>query len=531
MIASLRLRTRLHLLLTPSIWSDDALTHAIVAGAALLFAYLAKAVSNLDPLTVDFSIFYLTARAWLEGQPMYGQIASSVQLVNYNPPHFHLLVLPFAILPRSVSFVSWTVVSAALACATVRIAVRESAQHWPHRNVRLLVASTFLAAGVGATVRLGQLSWWLALSVTIAWRAARQKRSVVAGFWLGLAIGVKPFLLLLLPIVAIRREMVTAIVATVTALASLAAGAVFFGWPAVRDWAHLLETPPPFEQLRYFINASIAGLISRAELPLVLSAVLAVVVVLGTVLVARHSDVDRAWLLRDHRRAVGFSRWLDLLLSVARRTAHRPGCAETPAWLDVVPVASVGFSAFRARCFSVLQASWRDTRFNLRLGADRPVGCRVDGSELSLWKAGRKRGCGCRKDRQIGPDCDERRSSIDVHSVAARHERATGWRQFRTQPDVFRAQSHQTSNSRFIAALDVPMPGDHSVRVDRFAPAIDRDPECRTELPDRVLAPIEGRPETPVLASKLRSGCAVGRPVVRYWKAGQRPVDRIRCSR
>ena len=219
--ASLRLRARLHLLLTPSIWSDDALRHAIVAGAALLFAYIAKALSNLDPLTVDFSIFYVTARAWLEGQPMYGQIVSSVQLVNYNPPHFHLLVLPFAILPRSVSFVSWTVVSAALACATVRIAIRESAQQWPHRNVRLLVASTFLAAGVGATVRLGQLSWWLALSVTIAWRAARQKRSVVAGFWLGLAIGVKPFLLLLLPIVAIRREMVIAIVATVTALASV----------------------------------------------------------------------------------------------------------------------------------------------------------------------------------------------------------------------------------------------------------------------------------------------------------------------
>ena len=76
-----------------------------------------------------------------------------------------LLVLPFAILPRSVSFVSWTVVSVALACATVRMAVRESAQQWPHRNVRLLVASTFLAAGAGATVRLGQLSWWLALPV------------------------------------------------------------------------------------------------------------------------------------------------------------------------------------------------------------------------------------------------------------------------------------------------------------------------------------------------------------------------------
>ena len=124
-------------------------------------------------------------------------------------------------------------------CDHPHIAVRESAQQWPHRNVRLLVASTFLAAGVGATVRLGQLSWWLALSVTIAWRAARQKRSVVAGFWLGLAIGVKPFLLLLFPIVAIRREMVIAIVATVTALASLAAGVVPHGWPSARDWAHL----------------------------------------------------------------------------------------------------------------------------------------------------------------------------------------------------------------------------------------------------------------------------------------------------
>jgi hypothetical protein len=74
----------------------------------------------------DFGRFYYSARAFLAGQDMYapspatplgaGQIGGAQQLLNLNPPHFHLLVLPLAQLSPNVAVTVWMLAST---CALV----------------------------------------------------------------------------------------------------------------------------------------------------------------------------------------------------------------------------------------------------------------------------------------------------------------------------------------------------------------------------------------------------------------------------
>ena len=141
------------------------------------------------------------------------------------------------------------------------------------------------------------MSWYLALLVTLGWRAARHGRWPAAGWWLGLAIGLKPFLLLFLPILVIRGRWLTACVSLVTAGGSVLAGAAIFGWPAVASWLALLRTAPPMAQVGYFINASWLAVVARTGLPLALGAAGSTVIIVATLIAARRADEDRAWLL------------------------------------------------------------------------------------------------------------------------------------------------------------------------------------------------------------------------------------------
>ena len=170
------------------------------------------------------------------GQALYASQSWQEPLVNYNPPHFHVLVLPLAVLPLPAAFIVWTAGSGLLAWLTARMAIQESAVEWTRRDRAILAAGVLTAAGVGATLRVGQVSWYLAFIVTLAWRAARHGRWPAAGAWLGVAIGLKPFLLLFVPVLMIRRRWLAAGVAVAVAVGSALGGAAVFGWPALQSW-------------------------------------------------------------------------------------------------------------------------------------------------------------------------------------------------------------------------------------------------------------------------------------------------------
>src|SRR5262245_3978113 len=99
---------------------------AVIARYLLSFATSARTMFGEWHMS-DFGKFYYAARAFLDGQPMYGPTPATatvlrpgltIQLWDMNPPHFHLLILPLARLDPLPAILTWTALNAgALAVA------------------------------------------------------------------------------------------------------------------------------------------------------------------------------------------------------------------------------------------------------------------------------------------------------------------------------------------------------------------------------------------------------------------------------
>ena len=278
----------------PYTWSVETLNHVAVVGAALLVAHFAKALSDLRASTIDFSLFYWSARGWLAGRSLY-EIPGG--LPNYNPPEFHLLILPLTSLPLPAAFAIWVAVSVAAAVLTIRIATREAGGPWSLQERRLLLAAVLIAAGVGATIHLGQVSWLIALIVTLGWRAARRDRWVAAGMWLGAAAALKPFLILVVALFVAWRRWSALAGAAASAAACAAIGLLVFGTGAYVEWLRLLSVTAPDPQVAYFINGSIAAPLSRIPLGPAVEKTACLIVAILTIVRARKLQIDRAFLI------------------------------------------------------------------------------------------------------------------------------------------------------------------------------------------------------------------------------------------
>ena len=89
--------------------------------AAWLLFYLVLGVYMVRQLHMnDFGKFYYSAKLFLDGQDMYGPSPAteipisdteSRQFLNMNPPHFHFLMLPFAVMGPMNAFALWVVVN------------------------------------------------------------------------------------------------------------------------------------------------------------------------------------------------------------------------------------------------------------------------------------------------------------------------------------------------------------------------------------------------------------------------------------
>jgi alpha-1,2-mannosyltransferase len=266
-----------------------------VIGVSVLSIHVWKALQLFSPGEVDFAIFYATCLRWRAGQSMY--LTGGALNLNFNPPHFYALVVPFTYLPERIAFLLWTACSVLLALAIARIALRTIVRDWTTHDRWLLAACLLNAAGVQASLRLGQMSWWLALVVTLAWRSARARQWLSAGLWTGLAISLKPFLLLLVPVLAIRQRWLALSTAFISAALFIALGGLLFGWPSLMEWATVLRTTPEAGYFRHFLNASLVGIVVKAGWPIAVGTVAACFVAAATIWRARTADEDLMWTL------------------------------------------------------------------------------------------------------------------------------------------------------------------------------------------------------------------------------------------
>ncbi len=223
----------------------------------------------------DFGKFYYSALAFLHGGDMYGPNPATdipqvdghpMQFLNLNPPHFHIPLIPLAMLRPGIAGAIWGVVSLASLMLSWTLIKREVGLNlggpW---GWRLLLAGALMFAGTGATLVTGQLSFLLLLIVTIVWIQARRGKWVKAGALLGIAASVKPFLLIFLPYFALRRRYRAIVACLLLGAACFAVGILVFGTDVHTKWLQSLSASAAWNWAP--MNASISGILSRVFAP------------------------------------------------------------------------------------------------------------------------------------------------------------------------------------------------------------------------------------------------------------------------
>jgi hypothetical protein len=249
-----------------------------IAGAVFLVAIAALWIThyaNLGRMMYaglqmnDFGKFYYSAGAFLAGADMYGATpATSIpvedgdkQFWNLNPPHFHFLILPLALLTPWWALSAWALLNIAGLAVSVGAISRELEIRWTYWRGLWLLFGLVVCSATGAIVFTGQFTFLLMVPVTLAWVAARRGRWSHAAVWAGVAASVKPFLGVLGLIFLVKKEFRPAAVMGGTIAAAFAAGLLVFGSDAHIAWlARLRDVDWAWASM----NGSIAGLLSRA---------------------------------------------------------------------------------------------------------------------------------------------------------------------------------------------------------------------------------------------------------------------------
>jgi hypothetical protein len=255
---------------TVALWGDAirAIAIGVVLGLATALVYLdVRLLSSVAThgMYRDFGGFYAQAQRAIDGLDPYAPVTppggSELKAFrNLNPPHFHLLMMPFGLVPAAAAFGAWIALSVGALIVSLRITLRALRMHADYRTV---VWSTILLAAAGPTLAqlaTGQVAWMLALPVTAAWACARRGEWTRGGLLLGIAASFKPFLWIFLPYLVLRRRWRAAGAALAGAVALWMAGLVAFG---VSAWFGYLNALGSITWAAYIINGSIYGFLER----------------------------------------------------------------------------------------------------------------------------------------------------------------------------------------------------------------------------------------------------------------------------
>jgi len=245
---------------------------ALLALAALGHHYVQVGTNAITrPSSSDFYKFYLSAERVRAGQSMYWLVpprerqgdachpdtpdvdrASTMPLPgrltlggelpclgpNLNPPIFMAVMLPLSLLPYGQAWWIWAAFSSICTVFSVwLLAVSKQRATTEHMRWTLLGSTALFAYyPTMANFSLGQLGSVLLPLLAMGWFDLRKGRPVRSGLWLGLAIGIKPFLGVLLLGLFVLGNWKALISATCALLGLSALGALIFGMSACQDY-------------------------------------------------------------------------------------------------------------------------------------------------------------------------------------------------------------------------------------------------------------------------------------------------------
>lgn len=244
-----------------------------------------------SPIHSDFGLIYRSANALFTRSPAYN-------VPNLNPPTLSLLMAPLFKLSLPSAWFAWSIAGCFGIAISMAIARRTAALS-PEALLWTLGACGALA-GSSMAWHLGQITWIVLPFITAAWADSRRDRRIRAGIWLGIAIAIKPPLLL----VAICMPLVVAGSATFTAVAVTAAGVLSTGLAPWLGWIRLSRT---INWIGQPLNASLFGVAARtstgrsvgfamAQFGITTFVAIAVIAI-AMAWRARHADDDDRWTL------------------------------------------------------------------------------------------------------------------------------------------------------------------------------------------------------------------------------------------
>lgn len=182
---------------------------------------------------------------------------------NLNPPFFMVLIAPLALLDFTQAWWTWAAFSMGSLALSLWWLVGAVVRNRTSQAVLTSLGMGLLMAyhPVYINFVLGQVGTLLLLPLTLSWRALRQGKAWQAGCWLGLATGLKPFLILfLLPLLLTRRWQASAAM-TVTLLCT---GLVGWVWLGSDTYAHYQLVASHVTWTTSNWNGSIVGFVDRA---------------------------------------------------------------------------------------------------------------------------------------------------------------------------------------------------------------------------------------------------------------------------
>ena len=212
----------------------------------------------------DFDVYYRAGARFVAAQMLYAGSDGHYQF-KY-PPMAAALFAPLSRLPFAVAKATWFAISVVALAVSLWICATCLAR--PSRSRLWLVGLTLLveAKFFGHELTLGQVNAVLLLIFMLTIYAVLGGRPIAAGILLALAISIKPYALLFLPFLVLRKRM-AAVASASLALSILALLPIWrYGWDGnaalYRRWLDTLSQSTP-DQLLSHDNISLFGFFAK----------------------------------------------------------------------------------------------------------------------------------------------------------------------------------------------------------------------------------------------------------------------------
>ena len=262
----------------------------IVAVSALLVVALGAFVLRGSRDMHDFEVPYKVALRAAAAAPLYRAEDGHYQF-KYLPA-FAVLAIPLGLVPLPVAKGVWFVGSVALLLALMSLSMRLLPEQRKPAALLVVAALVVLAKFYARELDLGQVNLIFAVAATGAFVAMKEGHDLLAALLLVLTIAIKPYGVLLLPALIVRRHQAAIVASGAGLLLLFALPMPLYGWSGTIDlheiwWKTVTETTVP--NLLNPDNVSLASMYAKwlgiGALSATLATVSALVLMIGAAMV------------------------------------------------------------------------------------------------------------------------------------------------------------------------------------------------------------------------------------------------------